>query len=108
MYCLNAASRDDQDVLVLQGASCSMLVAAARITFARQTRDQQQLSHLSLLLLLLLLLLQELEQRGEQWQARWFEPAPDMQVRAMAAIILKQRQAQQLQQLLRRREGQRS
>jgi hypothetical protein len=83
-----------------------MLVAAARITFARQTRYQQQLSHLSLLLLLLLL--QELEQRGEQWQARWFEPAPDMQVRAMAAIILKQQQAQQLQQLLRRREGQRS
>ncbi|WIA39040.1 hypothetical protein OEZ86_005186 [Tetradesmus obliquus] len=22
----------------------------------------------------------ELEQRGEQWQARWFEPAPDMQI----------------------------
>lgn len=33
-----------------------------------------------MLLLLLTLLLQALEERGQQWQARWFEPAPDMQI----------------------------
>lgn len=35
---------------------------------------------LSLFHFLVLLLLQLREERGEQWQARWFEPAPDMQV----------------------------